>query len=172
MGTAVEYSLKAIAGLIVLLTLLQLALLLIGTSVGILALFTAGFTIVRASSSGAVLLAADFLSPWMPDAAGLLNLLWLVVPASLLSVVLFDLTLDGPVLWLLRRIGLDELWVGIGEVVAGGLVAALMLEGSAHFVPNAAVLPASLALIAGMTCSFVLYCVELLSLDTDLRKVD
>ncbi len=117
-------------------------------------------------------MAVDFLSPRTLDAAGLLNLIWLVVPASLLSVVLFDLTLDGPVLWLLRRMGLDELWVGVGEVVAGGLVAALMLKGSAHFVPSAAVLPASLALVAGIICSFVLYCVELLSLDTDLRKVD
>lgn len=172
MGTAVEYGLRAIAGLVVFLALLQIALLLIGTSVGILVLFTMCFTIVRASSSGAVLLAVDFLSPQTLNAAGLLNLLWLVGPASLLSVVLFDLTLDGPVLWLLRRMRLNELWVGVGEVVVGGLVAALMLKGSAHFVHNAAVLPVSLALVTGIICSFVLYCVELLSLDTDLRKVD
>lgn len=172
MEFAVEHTLRSVAVLVILLGLLQFALLLIGTGLGIFALFVAGFAIVRGFSSGTALLALGFLSPRALDAVRLSELLWLVGPASLLSVVLFDLALDGLTLRLLRLCGLGALGIGVGEVVAGGTVAALTLIGAARFVPGAAGLSVTSALVAGLTGSFVLYYIEMASSDAGSGHLD
>ena len=163
--------LALIVAMLAMFWLCYLALVLPLTRVGIMALFVAAFVVVSAVGSGAALLAIDFLYLQAVEVSGFLGLLRLVVPASLASVLLFDLLLEGLVLRVLRRWGMGMPAIEIVEVAAGGLVTAVSLAIVARLMPDAG-LSAAAALAAGLIGAFVRYFVELFLSDTNLGDTD
>jgi hypothetical protein len=83
-------------------------------------------------------------------------LLWLVIPASLSSVVLFDLWLVGLMLRILRFAGMSIAGIRIVEVFVEGVFIALALAVVAHLAPDAGLSPGA-ALAAGLIGAFVHY---------------
>jgi hypothetical protein len=154
----VEYALKALAVLVILWGLINVALLLLVTEVGIMALFVLAFAAVIAAFSGATLLAVGFLYQEVPT-AGLSDLMLLVVPTSVASTLLV-LGLEGPALRALRRLGVGEPWIGIGIAVAHGFVTASLLAVAACFVPGAGP-PVEAVSAAGLIGAFALHYIEL-----------
>lgn len=140
----------------ILVGVLQFAILLVGTGVGVIALFVAGLTVVRAFSLGAVLLATEFLFPGTVAFSGAMGLLWLVGPASLASTVILDFGLEGLLLARLRRADLDLPRVRQIEALLGGPFLALALLVVALWLPGVELSPVA-ALAAGLTSAFVRY---------------
>lgn len=151
---------QGLAVVVIVVGLLCCAVVLILSEVGILALFVAAFLLATAAGSGAALLVVDFLYPETVIVSGLAGLLLLVVLASVASVLIFDLGLEGLVLRLLRRGGMDVPGIEVLEAIGGGLVTALSLAVAARVLPEAG-LSAGAALTAGLTGAFVRYYVGL-----------
>ncbi len=119
--------------------------------------FSAVTSVVTAVSSGAAVLAMGFLYPQSVSVAGLSGLLWLVIPASLSSVVLSRLLLEG--LMLLRDMkfpGISIPAIRIVEMFAEGAFLALALTVFAHLEPDARI-SSGTALAASMIGAFVRY---------------
>lgn len=164
----VEYVLQGLAAIVIVVGLLCSAVVLLLSEIGIVALFVAIFAVATAAGSGVALLAIDFLYPETMAVTGIAGLLWLVVPASLASVLLFDLGLEGLVLRLLRRRGMEASGIELLEAIAGGLVTALSLAVTARVLPEAR-LSAGAALAAGLTGAFVRYYIGLCLRDAGPR---
>jgi hypothetical protein len=150
----------ALTVFIVLGAILSLAILLATNRAGLTVLlfvaFAAAISAVTSAASGAALLAIGFLYPQAVAVTGLPDLLWLVIPASLSSVVLFDLCLEGPMLRILKFAGMGIAGIRIVEVFAGGVFIALALAVVAHLAPDAGLSPGA-ALAAGLIGAFVRY---------------
>lgn len=161
MDTPLGYALKGLAALVALGILLNLVISLALTRVGIITLFVSAFVVVRSVASGATLLAAGFLYPEAVTFAGFFDLFLLVGVASLASVVLFDLGLEGLVLRTIRRLGtgVPQAWLGTAFVEA--LVTASMLLLVMNLVPGTAGLSVGAASVAGAISAFVRYYLEL-----------
>lgn len=156
METVVEYVLKAIAVVVLVVGVIGSGLVLLVTTAGLMTLFVALMVAVTTLSVGTALLAIDFLYPQAVVVSGFSGLLWLVVPASLASVVIFDLALEGVVLRVVRRWGLGMPRIRPVEGVLGGAATALALVVTARFVPDAELSPGA-ALLAGLIGAFVRY---------------
>ncbi len=161
-----EYVLKAVAVVVILGGLLPLVLLLLFSRVGIVLLFVAALGSVTAVGAGATLLALDFLYPRSVTVSGFTGLLWLVVPASLASVLLFDMVLEELVLRALQQRGLGMGGIRLVEAFLGGLATALALMVTARLVSGTEILTAA-ALVAGLISAFLTYFVG-----TWLRDID
>jgi hypothetical protein len=127
-----------------------------GFTVLFLVAFAAAISAVTSAASGAALLAIGFLYPQAVAVPGLSGLLWLVIPASLSSVVLFDLWLEGSMLRILKFAGMSISGIRIVEVFAEGVFIALALAVVAHLAPDAGLSPGA-ALAAGLIAAFVRY---------------
>lgn len=155
--TLAQYDLRFVSIVVIIaFSLLQIALLMSFTRVGVFALFVGAFVFVTAALSGAALLTIQLLYPQAVVVPRLSSLMWLVVPASLASVLLFDLLLEGLLLRVLKLggVGLSAIW--IAETVMGGLFAALSLVMVARLL-TAVELAAGAALLAGFVSAFVRY---------------
>jgi hypothetical protein len=164
--TLVEYALRVLAVIVIAFGLLCVALTLLLSEAGIIALFVVAFVAVTAAGSGAALLAIDLLYPQAVDVSGFKELLWVVVSASLASVLLFDLLLEGLVLKVLRRWRMSMPAIELVEAVAQGLFTAASLVIVARLMPDAA-LSAGAALAAGLIGAFVRYYIGLYLGDRD-----
>lgn len=153
MYTLMEYVLQGVA--LVVVVFLSLCTLLL-TRVGRVALFVVTFAAAIAVPSGLALLATDFLYPGTGVVAGFGRLLWLVIPASVASVILFDLVLEGFVLRFLRRMGMALIRIRLLEAFLGGLFTALSLFVAAQLLPETK-LYGGAALVAGQTGAFARY---------------
>lgn len=147
-----EYVMGIAAVVAIVVGLVSSGLVLLLSAPGLMAAFVVAWTLVAAVGSGTTLLAIDFLFPGAMDVSGLTGLLWLVVPASLASATLFDLVLEGGVLALLKRTGLDLRRIHLIEAFVGGVFLGLALVVTARFVPGVGVSPAA-ALTAGLTAA-------------------
>ncbi len=165
--TLAECVLQVVAAIVIVVGLICSALILLLSAPGLMALFVAAFVAVTAAGSGAALLAIDFLYPGAMDVPGPSELLWLVIPASLGSVVFFDLGLEGLMLRTLQRLGLGMPGIELIEAFAGGLFTAASLVVVAHLTLDAE-LSTGAALAAGLISAFVRYYIGQCSLDTDL----
>ena len=148
--------LKAVAIIVIAFGVISSGLLLLLSPPGLMALFIAMLVAVTVLGCGTALLAIDFLYPQTVVVPGLPGLLWLVVPASVASVVASDLLLEGTMLRVLRRWGMSMLRVRLVEVVLGGLVTALSLATTARLLSEAE-LASVAALAAGLIGAFVRY---------------
>lgn len=166
-----EYILRVFAAIVIVVGLVCAALVLLLSEVGVFVLFIVAFVAVTAAGSGTALLAVDSLYPRAVDVPGLLSLLRVVLLASLASVLLFDITLEGLLLRALRRLEIGMTGIGLVETIIGGFVTAVSLIIVARFMP-AAELSVVAALAAGMTGAFVRYYVGLYLLDIDLGEDD
>lgn len=158
--TALEYAMKVIAILVIVFGTISAGLVLLMTAPGLMAAFIVAFASVAAVGAGAALLAIDFFYPEAVVVSGFIDLLWLVVPASLVSVILFDFLLEGILLALLKRTGLDLPRIWMIEAFVGGLSLALALFVAARFLPETDLSPIA-ALVAGLISAFVRYYVGL-----------
>ncbi len=165
MITLVEHVLQVLAGAVIVIGLVCGALVLLLSAPGLMALFVAAFVAVTAAGSGLALLAIDFLFSEAVDVSGIVDLLWLVIPASLASVLLFDLGLEGLMLRALQRLGLGMPRIEFIEAIAGGLFTAVSLVVTARLLPDAG-LSAGAALAAGLIAAFIRYYVGQWFLDT------
>ena len=154
--TVAEYALKFVAVVVIAFSLLQITLLMAFTRTGIFVLFVGAFVFMTAALSGMALLAVQLLYPQAVPVPGFSSLLWLVVPASLASVVLFDLLLEGLLLRALKSkgVGLPAIWVV--EAAARGPFTALALVVVARLLTGVE-LAVGAALTAGFADSFVRY---------------
>ena len=118
--------------------------------------FAAAISAVTSAASGAALLAIGFLYPQAVAVPGLSGLLWLVIPASLSSVVLFDFWLEGWMLRILKFAGMGIPGIRIVEVFAEGVFLALALAVVAHLAPDTGLSPGA-ALAAGLIGALVRY---------------
>lgn len=140
------------------LAVLWMPFLLVGlatSAVGLTAIFVAVFTLVIAVPATATFLAANFLFPEAVSFPTWTNLLWLVVPASFASVILFDFLLEEVMPRSLRGRIQSEPLLKLAEAVARGFFVALMLVAASRFVPDAAGVSFGAALAAGMVAAFV-----------------
>lgn len=151
-----EYVVGGVAIITVVLGTVGAGLALLLTPPGLMAAFVAVWTLVAAVGSGTTLLAVDFLFPAAVDIPGLAGLLWLVVPASLASATLFDLVLEGGVLALLKRTGLDLACIHQIEALLGGVFLGLALVVTASLLSGVGVSPVA-ALAAGLISAFTRY---------------
>ena len=153
--TVIEYVLKAVAIIDIAFGAISSGLVLLSPP-GLMALFVTVLVVVTVLGCGTALLAIDSLYPQAVVVPGLPGLLWLVAPASVASVVLSDLLLEGTVLRVLRRWGMGMLRVRLVEVVLGGFVAALSLATTARLLSEAE-LASVAALAVGLIGAFVRY---------------
>lgn len=161
MDSLLGYALKGLAALVALGIVMNLAILLMFTKIGIMTLFVTAFVAVRAVASGSTLLATGFLYPKAATFASFSDLLLLIGVASLASVVLFDLGLEGLVLRTIRHLGagVPQAWMATAFVEA--LVTASMLLLVVNLVPGTVGLSVGAALVAGAVSAFVRYYLEL-----------
>ncbi len=150
-----EYVMKAVAVVVIAVGTISAGLVLLLSVPGLVASFVLAFVLVAAVCSGTTLLATDFLFPGVVDVSGLEELLWLVVPASLASAILFDLVLEGGVLELLKRTGLSLHRIHLIEASLGGVSLGLALVVTARFLPEVGASPVALA--AGLIAAFTRY---------------
>lgn len=139
------------------LMIISIALSLTLSEVGWMILFATAFTLVIAIPSFATFLMADFLFPESVASAGWTGLLWLIVPASLASVILFDFLLDEITPRSLRGRIQNEPPFKITEAAMRGFFVALMLVAASRLVPDAAGVSVGAAISAGMFATFVRY---------------
>lgn len=125
------------------------------SEIGLTAIFVAAFSLVIAVPCAATLLAADFLFSASLTFTAWTQLLLLVLPASLATVILFDFLLDALIPRSIRIRIQSEPSFKIGETVARGLFVALMLVVASRLVPDAAGVSVGAAFAAGMAASFV-----------------
>lgn len=118
------------------------------------------FAIPTAVGTGVTLAAIDFLYPQAVTADGLVDLFWLVILASLVSTVVFDLGAESLLLKLLQRFGMDMNGIKLVEAVVGGVFIAVALYVSALFLPGASVAVVA-ALVAGVVSAFARYFIGL-----------
>ncbi len=149
-------------------SLLQIALLVSFTRIGVIALFVGAFAFLTAAGSGVALLMMQVLYPQVAIVPGLSSLLWLVVPASLASVLLFDLLLEGLLLRALRAKGISLSAIWIVEAAVASLFTALSLVVTARLLVVVELAP-SAALVAGFFSAFVRYYLGLWIGDAGLR---
>lgn len=147
-----------VAGVVAIaLMIISIALSLMLSEVRWMILFAAAFALSIAIPSSAALLAANLLFPESVTSAGWPEVLWLIIPASLASVILFDFLLDEIVPRPLRERIQSDPRFGIGEATGRGIFVALMLILASRLVPDAAGVSAGAALAAGMVAAFVRY---------------
>jgi hypothetical protein len=163
-----EYAMKVVAVVVIVFGTISAGLVLLMSAPGMMAAFVVAFASVAAVSAGATLLAIDFLYPEAVVVSGFVDLLWLVVPACLGSVVVFDFLLEGGLLAPLKRtgVGLPRIWAI--EDFLGGLFLALALVVTARFLPGTELSPVA-ALAAGLISAFVRYYLGLWLSETDLE---
>lgn len=147
---------KVVAVVVIVFGTISAGLVLLMSAPGMMAAFVVAFASVAAVSAGATLLAIDFLYPEAVVVSGFVDLLWLVVPASLGSVVVFDFLLEGGLLALLKRTGLGLPRIWAIEAFLGGLFLALALGVTARFLSGTE-LGVVAALTAGLISAFVRY---------------
>lgn len=128
------------------------------------------FAVPTAVGTGVTLAAIDFLYPQAVAADGLVDLFWLVILASLVSTVVFDLGAESLLLKLLQRFGMDMNGIKLVEAVVGGVFIAVALYVSALFLPGASVAVVA-ALVAGVVSAFARYFIGLY-LDDNLADGD
>ena len=145
-----------VAVVVIVLGSISAGLVLLLTTPGLMAAFVAVWALIATAGCGATLLAIDFLFPQAVVFPGLVGLLWLVIPAALVSATLFDLVLEGWVLTLLKRTGLELPRIWMIEAFVSGLFLALALGVTAGFLSDTHLSPAA-ALAAGLISAFVRY---------------
>lgn len=156
METVVEYVLRTVAIVVIVVGVISSGFVLLLSAPGLMAFFVAVLVAVTVLGSGAALLAIDFLYPHAVVVSGLPGLLWLVVPASLASVVVFNLSLERVMLRALRGWGVGLPRIRLVEGMLGSLSTALALAATARLLP-AVELSLVAALTAGMIGAFVRY---------------
>ncbi|CAN5599522.1 hypothetical protein BH24ACT18_BH24ACT18_21110 [soil metagenome] len=163
-----EYAMKVVAVVVIVFGTISAGLVLLMSAPGMMAAFVVAFASVAAVSAGATLLAIDCLYPEAGVLSCFVDLLWLVVPACLGSVVVFDFLLEGGLLAPLKRtgVGLPRIWAI--EDFLGGLFLALALVVTARFLPGTELSPVA-ALAAGLISAFVRYYLGLWLSETDLE---
>ena len=163
-----EYVLKTCAVLTILWSLLNFVTIMVSTRPG-LAVFFLGFLVaITAIGSGTTLLAVSFLFPGAVSFSGYMDPLWQVGSASLGSVILIDILLEGPLLAFLKRMGLELPRIWMIEAVLSGVSLGLALIVAARFVPDAELSPVA-ALAAGLISAFVRYYLGLWIGEMDLE---
>ncbi len=164
--TTFEYALNGLAILVILGLVINLAILLMLTRIGIVSLFALIFVTALALPSGTVLLTVNLLYPGSVIVNGLVGLLWLVGPAAVACVLLFDFLLERLVLRALKSAGLGLPRIWLAEAVLVGFALALSLIVAASFLPQTE-LSWETALVAGQIGAFVRYYLGLWLQDTD-----
>ena len=154
--TLLEYAMRVVAVIVIVFVTVSSGLVLLLTAPGLMVAFVVVFTSIAALGAGGTLLATAFLFPETVAVPGFVDLLWLVVPACLASVVVFDFFKGIPAL--LERTGLPL--ISMIETILRGLFVALALLAAARFLPGTALSPFA-ALAAGGISAFVRYYVEL-----------
>ena len=161
MEAVAEHALQVL----ILLLLLGFAVLMQFTRAGTEAQFfvlfaVVGFAVPTAVGTGGTLLVVSFLSPRAVVVDGFAGLLWLVVLASLISTVIFDLGAEGLLLRFLQRLGLSMNRIRLVEAIVGSFFIAAALYATALFLPNVR-LSIGAAVAAGAIASFVRYFIGL-----------
>ncbi len=151
-----EYTLKVLAVVVVVSGAIGSGLVLLLSPLGMAAAFVLTFALFSALGSGTALLATSFLFPGVVSFSSLSDLLWLVVPPSLASAILFDLVLERGLLSLLERTGLGLSRIHMTEAFVGGLFLGTALSVTAAFLTDVRVSPAA-ALAAGLISAFIRY---------------
>lgn len=163
----VEYALKACAVLVMLWAFFSIVVILLSSELGVFVLFIGAFTALNAAGSGVALLALGALYRGAAVFSELSGLLWLVVPASLASVLFFDLLLEGLVLRTLKHLSMELSTIWIVEFILGSLFTALSLGIVAYLIPSVE-LAVGAALAAGLFSAFLRYYLGLWLHDVDL----
>lgn len=163
-----EYILKTCAVLVILWSLLNFVTIMASTRFGLAVFFLGSLVATTAVGSGTTLLAVSFLFPGAVSFSGYMDLLWQVGPASLGSVILIDILLEGPLLAFLKRMGLELPRIRMIEAVLSGASLGLALIVAARFVPDAELSPFA-ALAAGLISAFVRYYLGLWIGEMDLE---
>lgn len=132
-----------------------------GTEAQFFVLFAiVGFAVPTAVGSGTTLLAVDYLYPQSVVFDGFAGLLWLVVLASLVSTVVFDLGAEVLLLRFLQSLGLDMNGIRLVEAIVGSMFIAAALYVTALLLPNVG-LSIGAASTAGLVAAFARYFVGL-----------
>lgn len=146
----------------VLILLLLAGLLLLnfterGTEIQFFVLFAVvAFAMPTAIAAGASLAFIDLLFSQAVVVDGFGELVWLVVLASLISMVVFDLVVEGRLLWMLQKLGTSRGGIRVIEEIAASLFIAAALLGASLLIP-AAELSVSTILTTGLICGLVRY---------------
>lgn len=128
-----------------------------GTEIQFFVLFAVVASAVpTAITAGASLAFIGLLFPHSVVASGFADLLWLVVLASLISMVVFDLGAEGGLLWILQKLRASPGTIRIVEEMAASLFIAAALLVASLLIPDAE-LSVSTALITGLICGLVRY---------------
>lgn len=151
-----EYALKACAVLVMVWSFFNFVVATSFTRLGLVLLFVGSSVAITGTSSGATLVAAEFLYPQTVDVGGLFALLWLSIVASLASVILFDLLIANLLQWTLTAIGVRLPAARVAEAGARSVFTALSLSVVAS-VSSGVDLSATAALAAGIAAAFVRY---------------
>lgn len=141
-------------------SLLSVALLLMFTQAGIMLLLLVAFAAVIAAFAGSTLLAAGFVAPGALTFAGVPDLLLFLALAATLSA-LFMVGVEGPVVNVLKGLGVGRTWADAGFAFFHSLATTLLLAVVAHFVPGVELVTGA-ALVAGFIGAFGFYFAELI----------
>lgn len=128
-----------------------------GTEIQFFVLFAVvAFALPTAIAAGASLAFIDLLFPQAVVVDGFGDLVWLVVLASLISMTVFDLGVEGSLLWILQKLGTSRGGIRVIEEIAASIFIAAALLGASLLIP-AAELSVSAILITGLICGLVRY---------------
>lgn len=155
-----DHALKALAVLVIVWILINIALPSLPAQANVVAKFFVFLAVVMAVVSGATLLATDFLYPGALSFAGITDLLQFLALGAALSA-LFMVFAQGPVVRMLKWLGMGGGWAETGFALAHGLATALLLVVFARHAPGVELVIGG-ALAAGLICASGFHLVEMI----------
>lgn len=156
----VEYILMAIATLVMVCSGLSVVLLLMFTQAGIMLLILVAFAAVIAAFARATVLAAGLVVPGALTFAGVSDILQFLALAAMLSA-LFMVGVEGPVVALLKGLGVGRTLADAGFALVHSLTTTLILATVARFVSGVELMTGA-ALAAGFVGAFGFYLAKLI----------
>lgn len=161
MDTLLEYLPQAVVLLLIVGTFLFFNYTRTGTELGFFVLIAViAFAIPTAIVAGVSLAVMDLLYPQGVAVGGFVDLLWMVVLASVVSMVVFDLGVEGLLLRALQKLGMGMNDIRVVEEIAASLFIALALFLVSALMPEAE-LSVGVVLVAGLICGLVRYMIGL-----------